>query len=162
MTSSNLNIIIGNSNSKTLQSYKKKLLNTNNLLIFLYLCPRDIDLKYGIVGKKQTYMKRIINLILLAFVSLNSLAVSSYDEKDVKRLKAEMLRLISTAEIEKFYEVSNKLKDVCQKIGDERTFYTAWGNQADYESTRQNYAKADEIAEQIASYAAEQNSHWGY
>ena len=106
-------------------------------------------------------MKRIINLILLAFVSLNSLAVSSYDEKDVKRLKAEMLRLISTAEIEKFYEVSNKLKDVCQKIGDERTFYTAWGNQADYESTRQNYAKADEIAEQIASYAAEQNSHWG-
>lgn len=106
-------------------------------------------------------MKRIINLILLAFVSLNSLAVSSYDEKDVKRLKAEMLRLISTAEIEKFYEVSNKLKDVCQKIGDERTFYTAWGNQADYESTRQNYAKADEIAEQIASYAVEQNSHWG-
>ena len=106
-------------------------------------------------------MKRIINLILLAFVSLNSLAVSSYDEKDVKRLRAEMLRLISTAEIEKFYEVSNKLKDVCQKIGDERTFYTAWGNQADYESTRQNYAKADEIAEQIASYAAEQNSHWG-
>ena len=106
-------------------------------------------------------MKRIINLILLAFVSLNSLAVSSYNEKDVKRLRAEMLRLISTAEREKFYEVSNKLKDVCQKIGDERTFYTAWGNQADYESTRQNYAKADEIAEQIASYAAEQNSHWG-
>jgi signal transduction histidine kinase len=111
--------------------------------------------------KKQTYMKRIINLILLAFVSLNSLAVSSYNEKDVKRLRAEMLRLISTTEIKKFYEVSNKLKDVCQKIGDERTFYTAWGNQADYESTRQNYAKADEIAEQIASYAAEQNSHWG-
>ena len=106
-------------------------------------------------------MKRIINLILLAFVSLNSLAVSSYNEKDVKRLRAEMLRLISTAEREKFYEVSNKLKDVCQKIGDERTFYTAWGNQADYESTRQNYAKADEIAEQIARYAAEQNSHWG-
>lgn len=106
-------------------------------------------------------MKRIINLVLLAFVSLNSLAVSSYNEKDVKRLRAEMLRLISTAEREKFYEVSNKLKDVCQKIGDERTFYTAWGNQADYESTRQNYAKADEIAEQIASYAAEQNSHWG-
>ena len=106
-------------------------------------------------------MKRIINLVLLAFVSLNSLAVSSYNEKDVKRLRAEMLRLISTAEIKKFYEVSNKLKDVCQRIGDERTFYTAWGNQADYESTRQNYAKADEIAEQIASYAAEQNSHWG-
>ena len=72
-----------------------------------------------------------------------------------------MLRLISTAEREKFYEVSNELKDVCQQLGDERTFYTAWGNQADYESTRQNYAKADEIADQIAHFAAEQNSHWG-
>jgi signal transduction histidine kinase len=89
------------------------------------------------------------------------MAVSTYNEKDVMRLHAEMLRLISTSEIEKFYEVSNKLKDVCQQLGDERTFYIAWGNQADYEATRQNYAKADDIAEQIARYAAKQSSHWG-
>ncbi len=106
-------------------------------------------------------MKKSVILLLLTFVSLTSTAVSSYNEKDVMRLRAQMLRLISTAEIEKFYEVSNKLKDVCQKIGDERTFYTAWGNQADYEATRQNYAKADEIADQIAHFAAKQNSHWG-
>ena len=106
-------------------------------------------------------MKKSIILLLLTFVSLTSTAVSSYNEKDVMRLKAHMLRLISTAEREKFYEVSNELKDVCQQLGDERTFYTAWGNQADYESTRQNYAKADEIADQIAHFAAEQNSHWG-
>ena len=106
-------------------------------------------------------MKKSVILLLLTFVSLTSTAVSSYNEKDVMRLKAHMLRLISTAEREKFYEVSNELKDVCQQLGDERTFYTAWGNQADYESTRQNYAKADEIADQIAHFAAEQNSHWG-
>ena len=106
-------------------------------------------------------MKKSIILLLLTFVSLTSTAVSSYNEKDVMRLKAHMLRLISTAEREKFYEVSNELKDVCQQLGDERTFYTAWGNQADYEATRQNYAKADEIADQIAHFAAEQNSHWG-
>ena len=107
-------------------------------------------------------MKKSIILLLLTFVSLTSTAVSSYNEKDVMRLKAHMLRLISTAEREKFYEVSNELKDVCQQLGDERTFYTAWGNQADYEATRQNYAKADEIADQIAHFAAEQNSHWGH
>ena len=106
-------------------------------------------------------MKKSIILLLLTFVSLTSTAVSSYNEKDVMRLKAHMLRLISTAEREKFYEVSNELKDVCLQLGDERTFYTAWGNQADYEATRQNYAKADEIADQIAHFAAEQNSHWG-
>ena len=106
-------------------------------------------------------MKRFINLLLLTFVCLTSMAVSSYNEKDVMRLKAEMLRLISTAEIEKFYEVSNKLKDVCQQLGDERNFYIAWGYQAEYEATRQNYTMADEIADQIARYAAEQNSHWG-
>ena len=106
-------------------------------------------------------MKKSIILLLLTFVSLTSTAVSSYNEKDVMRLKAHMLRLISTAEREKFYEVSNELKDICQQLGDERTFYTAWGNQADYEATRQNYAKADEIADEIAHFAAEQNSHWG-
>ena len=107
-------------------------------------------------------MKKSIILLLLTFVSLTSTAVSSYNEKDVMRLTAHMLRLISTAEREKFYDVSNELKDVCQQLGDERTFYTAWGNQADYEATRQNYAKADEIADQIAHFAAEQNSHWGH
>ena len=106
-------------------------------------------------------MKRIINLILLAFVSLNSLAVSSYDEKDVKRLRAEMLRLISTDEREKFIEVTEELKAEYQKVGDERLFYTAWGNQSIYEATHQNYMGAAEIAEKIEDYAEDQNSYWG-
>jgi signal transduction histidine kinase len=79
----------------------------------------------------------------------------------IMRLHAEMLTLISTADKEKFNEVTEQLKAECLKSGDERLFYTAWGNQATYESTHQNYAGADEIANKIAEYAEDQNSHWG-
>ena len=72
-----------------------------------------------------------------------------------------MLRLISTPDREKFTEVTEQLKAECHKQGDERLFYIAWGNQATFEATHQNYMKADEIASQIADYAEDQNSYWG-
>ncbi|MBR2206905.1 MAG: hypothetical protein IJ886_01210 [Prevotella sp.] len=53
-------------------------------------------------------------------------------------LQAEMLRLISTPDREKFTEVTEQLKAECQRQGDERLFYVAWGNQSTYEATRQN------------------------
>lgn len=49
-----------------------------------------------------------------------------------------MLRLISTSDREKFTEVTEQLKAECQRQGDERLFYVAWGNQSTYEATRQN------------------------
>ena len=72
-----------------------------------------------------------------------------------------MLRLISTPDRDKFLEVTELIKSECQKQGNERLFYTAWGNQSTYEATHQDYPKAEEIAGQIADYALEQNSHWG-
>jgi len=77
------------------------------------------------------------------------------------KLKTEMLRLISTSERDNFTEVTEELKDVCQKNGNERLFYEAWGNQSVYEAAHQDYATADKIANQIADYAKDQNSHWG-
>lgn len=72
-----------------------------------------------------------------------------------------MLRLISTNDREKFTEVTEKLKTESQKRGDERMFYTAWGNQSAFEATHQNYVRAEEIADKIADYAEDQNSYWG-
>ena len=83
------------------------------------------------------------------------------DDIHIMKLKAEMLRLISTSERDNFTKVTEELKDVCQKNGDERLFYVAWGNQSTYEATHQDYGTAEKIANRIADYAKDQNSHWG-
>lgn len=84
------------------------------------------------------------------------------DDLHMMKLEAEMLRLISTTEKEQFTDVTEELKKLSQEQGNERLFYTAWGNQSTYEAAHQNYSAADEIADEIAEYAEDQNSHWGY
>ena len=83
------------------------------------------------------------------------------EDTRLAKLKAEMLRLISTPDREQFMEVTEALKDESQKEGIERVYYEAWGNQAIYEATHQNYTKAEEIANEIEEYAVDQNSFWG-
>ena len=102
-----------------------------------------------------------INLLLLSLFCLFSLDSMAKDDLHMMKLQSEMLRLISTPDREQFNEVTEELKAECQKQGDERLFYTAWGNQSTYEATHQNYVKAEEIANQISDYAGDQNSHWG-
>ena len=101
------------------------------------------------------------NLFVLAIICLISLPSAAKDDIHIMKLKAEMLRLISTSERDNFTAVTEELKDVCQKNGNERLFYEAWGNQSIFEATHQDYATADKIANQIADYAKDQNSHWG-
>lgn len=83
------------------------------------------------------------------------------EDTRLAKLKAEMLRLISTPDREQFMEVTEVLKEESQKEGVERVYYEAWGNQATYEATHQNYTKAEEIANEIEEYAVDQNSFWG-
>ena len=106
-------------------------------------------------------MRRMIYLLLLAVTSLMSLPSMAKDNLHLMELQTEMLRLISTPNRDKFTEVTEQLKTECHKLGDERLFYIAWGNQSTYEATHQNYMKAEEIADKIAEYAEDQNSHWG-
>ena len=101
------------------------------------------------------------NLLVLLITCLVSLPSMANDDIHIMKLKAEMLRLISTPERDNFTEITEELKDVCLKNGDERLFYEAWGNQSTYEATHQDYAAAEKIANQIADYAKDQNSHWG-
>ena len=83
------------------------------------------------------------------------------NDTDLIKLQAEMLRLISTDDRDQFMKVTDQLKDESLKQGAERMFYKAWGNQATYEATHQNYTKAEEIANAIGKYAIDQNSFWG-
>ena len=106
-------------------------------------------------------MKLKTNFLVLTAICLISLNAMAQDHLYIMKMQSEMLRLISTDDKDKFYEVTEALKAECQKIGDERLFYTAWGNLSTYEATHQNYMKADDIANQIAEYAEGQNSYWG-
>ena len=106
-------------------------------------------------------MSQGIRILLLAITSLISMTAIAEDNLHMIKMQAEMLRLISTNDKDKFTEVTEKLKAECLKQGDERLFYTAWGNQSTYEATHQNYVKAEEIANKIADYAEDQNSFWG-
>ena len=106
-------------------------------------------------------MRLKTNFLVLTAICLTSLNAMAQDHLYIMKMQSEMLRLISTDDKDKFYEVTEALKAECQKIGDERLFYTAWGNLSTYEATHQNYMKADDIANQIAEYAEGQNSYWG-
>ena len=106
-------------------------------------------------------MNRKINYFLLTVFCLISLNVVAEENLQIVKMQSEMLRLISTPDKDKFTEVVEQLKAECQKQGDERMFYIAWGNQSIYEATHQNYMKAEEIVNKISEYAANQNSYWG-
>ncbi len=107
------------------------------------------------------FMTRRFFLFLLTFICLSGTAVQAAGSDKLTKLQAEMLQLMSTPDRDKFLEVTEHIKSECSKLGNERVFYTAWGNQSTYEATHQDYVKAEEIAGQIADYALEQNSYWG-
>jgi len=107
-------------------------------------------------------MNRLKSLLLtLAAVMVLQYASAAAKDNTTVRLQAEMLKYISTTDRERFYEVTEQLKQVGQEEGDERLYYTAWGNQAIYEATHQYYVKASEIVGNIADYASKHNSPFG-
>ena len=106
-------------------------------------------------------MRRNIYFLLLPLFCLICLKTVARENLHIMKMETEMLRLISSPDKDAFTEVVEALKAECQKEGNERLFYTAWGNQSTYEATHQNYMLAEEIAEKIAAYAEAQNSYWG-
>lgn len=106
-------------------------------------------------------MRRKIDYLLLPLICLISLNAMAQGNLNMTKMESEMLRLISSPDKDAFMQVTEKLKAECQKQGNERLFYKAWGNQSTYEATHQNYMLAEEIADKIAAHAEEQNSYWG-
>ena len=106
-------------------------------------------------------MRRKINFLLLIALCLINLPAVAQDDSHLMKLQSEMLKLIGTDDKDQFIEVTEQLKAESQKSGNERLFYTTWGNQSIYEATHQNYLYAEEIAAKIEEYAEDQNSYWG-
>ena len=98
-------------------------------------------------------MKLHLKLFSLLVCLLCSMAVHAITEDDLMRLEAEMLNYISSSERDSFTTVSNRLKEAAKEAGNERLFYKAWSKQAVFEAMHQNFARAEEIARDLSSYA---------
>ena len=82
-------------------------------------------------------------------------------EDELMRLEADMLKYMETKERDKFFDVTDKLKEDSKEAGNERLFYQAWGNQGIYEATQQYYTNALDIAKEMKDYARQDGSIYG-
>ena len=58
-------------------------------------------------------------------------------------------------------DTTNKLKKVAQAVGDEKTFYRAWANQALFVFRKKDRKEGQAILDQVRSYADERDSKFG-
>ena len=79
----------------------------------------------------------------------------------IEQLQQDMYRYFNTAEEERFTQAVEQLKEAALKAGNEKLFYKAWANQANYTFTRINRQAGLDICAAIYSYAQQHGSKYG-
>ncbi len=101
--------------------------------------------------------------VLLALFTLHLSLVTVMAQTATNRLDSlqkEMYRLFSKQEVQEFNDVVEQLKAEALRVGDERAFYKAWANQANYNFTKQRQRGFD-ICRDMRLYAQQHNSKYG-
>ncbi len=98
-------------------------------------------------------MNNLSKTIITLFAALVLSLPSSANTDHIMFLNSEMLRLIGTNDRDQFYRVTEELKHVALESGNLRLYYTAWGNEAVFEATKQNYPRAFEIVQELLDAA---------
>ena len=80
---------------------------------------------------------------------------------EIKQLEEDMYRYYSDKQTDLFLETTKKLKEVCQRVGDDRLFYKAWGNEAIYMFTAGDREKGLQIANEVYEHAVKTNCKIG-
>jgi len=78
-----------------------------------------------------------------------------------EQLRQAMYKYFNAGKQKEFFETTKRLKAICQKEGDEKLFYKAWGNEAIFTSNRKNRQGGLTIAQQIQEYAQKHDSKYG-
>lgn len=99
-------------------------------------------------------------LLLLSLSVLFAGAQGTAADK-VKRLQARMYKLYPGHDYELFISVTDSLKEAALAAGDERTFYKAWANQAQYSNNRQRRNRGLQIAKELLDHALKHNHKYG-
>ena len=92
---------------------------------------------------------------------LSMVAVAQDKHTQLERLRADMYRLYSTDSLQRFMDVTTKLKEVALAVGDEKSFYRAWANQALYIFRKKDRKEGQAILEQMRKYAEAKDSKFG-
>ena len=101
-------------------------------------------------------------LLILFLVSGKGQAwAQSVAADDIQKLQKEMYRLYDKNDEEAFIDVTNRLKEVAKKAGDERTFYKAWANQALFFASNQQRNRGQLTAKDMQQYALTHDHKFG-
>lgn len=108
-------------------------------------------------------MRRLLTSVLLSLGLMMPLTTVAQQKAtpELERLRADMYRLYSTDSLERFMDVTVRLKEAALKAGDERTFYRAWANQALYTFRKKSRKEGQAILEQQREYAQQHDSKFG-
>ncbi len=101
--------------------------------------------------------------VLLALFTLHLSLVTAMAQTATNRLDSlqkEMYRLFPKQEVQEFNDVVEQLKAEALRVGDERVFYKAWGNQAIYNFTRQRQKGLD-MCRDMRLYAQQHDDMFG-
>lgn len=105
------------------------------------------------------YIRLIVTILLLMLLSPRVMAQT--DTAVIRHLEKEMYRLYNTTKLDSFLAVTDQLKELTLKAGDERLFYKAWCNQALFYSRTSSRKKALETVEAVRDYADSHGSKYG-
>jgi serine phosphatase RsbU (regulator of sigma subunit) len=106
-------------------------------------------------------MAKLILLILLLVSGMVHTWAQPVAADDIEQLQKQMYQLYNKNDEATFIDVTNQLKEVAQKAGDERTFYKAWANQALYFANHQQRNKGQLIAKDMQQHALTHDHKYG-
>ena len=80
---------------------------------------------------------------------------------DIGQLQERMYQLYNKNDEAAFIDITNQLKEVARKAGEERTFYKAWANQALYFANHQQRNRGQLTAKDMQQYALANGHKYG-
>ena len=100
-------------------------------------------------------------VFFLLYISNPILAQENTTTATIEQLKNEMYRLFPTRNIDEFLDVTERLKEVTLKAGNEDLFYRTWANEASFAFTKIGRQKGMEIAKAMNEYSQQHDSKIG-
>ena len=93
---------------------------------------------------------------------LLTLTVAAQDLRtQMEQLRTDMYRLFGTDSLQRFMDTSDRLKEMAQKTGDDKTFYRTWGNQVLFIFRKKDRKEGQVMLEQLRAHAQARDSKFG-
>ena len=98
----------------------------------------------------------------MGILMLLTLTVAAQDLRtQEEQLRTDMYRLFGTDSLQRFMDTSDRLKEMAQKTGDEKTFYRTWGNQVLFIFRKKDRKEGQAMLEQLRAHAQARDSKFG-